>query len=219
MNKLQRLKKKVIITGSIFGVLVVACLGLTYFISSYSEEGEMRLMMLRSQRSTIESNNAAAIERNRVAQETMEVYEKINPQDNPLFGTLDRKKATITLDQLNQQYKLKNLSLNISPAAIRDSTPLQLKSGTVSSSTVTISFESMTDEFALAFMRDIIASFPGFMHITSVGLTKNGSIDSKIFYDTASGEMPSMVKGDFSFEWLGMDIKNKNENAVQAPVN
>jgi hypothetical protein len=218
MNKAKRLKKSLIITGAVCGIAVIGGLAGVFILGGISEEADMQLMRLRSQRSTIEANNAAAIERSKTATIALETYKRINPQNNPLLGTLDRKTATLTLDRLNQQYQLRNLQLNISPASAQDHTPLQLRTTTLSHSTVALSFESLTDEFSLSFIRDMIASFPGFMHITTVTLTKNGILDEKTFYGTSRGEPTSLVKGEFNFEWLGLDINNKNEDAANVPA-
>lgn len=219
MEKARRLKKSLIVTGVVAGIALAGCIALVFVLGGVSEEAEMQLRSLISRKSTIEANNAGAIERSRTAAAALETYWKINPQNNPLFGTLDRKTATLTLDRLNQQYQLRNLQLSISPAAAQDHAPMQLRTSTLSRSTVAISFESLTDEFALSFIRDMIAIFPGFMHVTAVNLTKSGTINSKTFYTTPHGETTSLVKGDFTFEWLGLDVKNKNEDAANVPAN
>lgn len=218
MEKAKRLKKNLIVTGAVAGVGLAGCIAGIFVLGGVSEEAEMQLRSLRSRKSTIEANNIAAVERSKTATAALEIYQRINPQNNPLFGTLDRKTATLTLDRLNQQYQLRNLQLSISPAAAQDHAPLQLRTSTLSRSTVAISFESLTDEFALSFIRDMIAIFPGFMHVTAVNLAKNGTIDDKTFYSASQGETTSLVRGSFAFEWLGLDVKNKNEDAANVPA-
>lgn len=205
--KVKRLKKQVIVKSGICAVLIFLCLGLAVFTTFYGGDMETRTRQLRIQVTAMQAKHASLLRRFKMADEVEKTYHQINPQDDPLFGTLDRKRATVLLDQLNQQYQLQNLNLSISPASARDATPLQFKSGATAGSQVALAFESITDEFAFAFIRDILASFPGFLHITRVTLTKNAPTRGKTDYDAAKGELPAQVKGEFIFEWVGLELK------------
>jgi hypothetical protein len=120
---------------------------------------------------------------------------------------LDRKNATLLLEKLNQKYRLKNLQMNIAPAVLQNTPPYQRKSAGINTSVVKVDFESVTDEFAFAFMRDILTQFPPFLQLTEVNFTKTAAINENILSTIQQGDVPSHVKGDFQFNWVGMEVK------------
>lgn len=216
MSKQLRMKRKMIMTLAAsaaavgFGVLLAG--GTSYYATDL-EEAERRLTM---QHSSMQSSHTDILQKFEDGQKLAAKFKEINPSGDPLFGTLDRKKASLLLESLNQRYKLKSLSLDISPAALQVNPPYQRKSGGLNTSTVKISFESMTDEYAYSVMRDMIASFPGFLRLSSLNLTKNASIDDSVLYAVQNGEIPPKVKSEIALDWLGVEIKNND--ASNAPA-
>lgn len=217
MNKLQRLKKKTLRIATICGLATLGCILLAAAASFYNSDLEETANKLKMQETGMVATHNQILQRYADTQQIIATYEEINPSHNPLFGTLDRKNASILLETLNQQYKIKNLSLDISPAVLQIAAPYQRKTGGVNTSIVKISFESMTDEYAYSVMRDIIASFPGFLRVTTVNLTKSGAISDEILYAVKNGEIPPNVKSEFAFDWLGLEVKNNDATTPPPP--
>jgi hypothetical protein len=218
MNKQQRLKKQAITIGIFCVALCAFCLVLAIGSSIYNSDLDQTIQRLNIQRTGMQASQVAILKRFEDGQKMAAEYQKINPENDPTFGTLDRKNASVLMESLNQKYKLKNLSLDISPAKLQTLAPYQRKSGGMNTSTVKISFESVTDEYAYSVMRDIIASFPGFLHVSLLNLTKNTPIDDQILYDVQNGEIPPKVKSEFAFDWLGLEIKNNDASATPPTV-
>lgn len=217
MNRQQRLKKKMLSVAIACVTAVGVCLIIAIAAVLYNNDLIETAKHLTIRRAGMESNNVQILQRYQDGLATVATYKEINPTNQPLFGTLDRKNASILLENLNQKYKLQNLSLDISPAVLQSMPPYQRKTGGTNTSTVRISFESLTDEYAYSVMRDIIAHFPGFLRLSFVDLTKNSPIDDQIFYTVHNGEIPPKVKSEFAFDWLGLEVKNNEANA-QTPV-
>lgn len=210
-------KKKFIRIAALSGVVSLCCLITAVMVNFSLSDTEQQLMMMNAQRAGIQAGHAQAVERYRLGEENKKIMAELNPTNDPLFGTLDRQKATSVLEQLNQKYQLSGLNLNISPAAVKADPPFQRKTGGTNISNVSIMFSSITDEYAYAFLRDIIASFPGFMHLTTLNLTKKDAIGEDILYAVHNGEIPPKVDGVITFDWLGLEIKEENAATTPQP--
>ena len=215
MDIIKKAKSKFIKSAVISGAISIVCIVAAFLASSTGGDIDQQIMMMNAQRAGMEAGNAQALERYRLGQENQKIMAQLNPSNDPLYGTMDRKKSTLILDQLNKKYQLSGLNLNISPAAFKTEAPYTRKTGGVNVSTVSITFNSITDEFAFAFLRDIIASFPGFKRLTGVNLTKKDVINEDILYAVHNGEIPPKVEGVIAFDWLGLEVKE--ENAAQTP--
>jgi hypothetical protein len=216
MEMVLQAKKRFIRKAAIGGVLSLCTLIAAVMMDGAVTDLEQKVMIMRAQMAGMQAARTQAVEWYNKGVENQKKLAEINPSKDPLYGTLDRQSATTLLDTLNQKYQLTALNLNISPATLKIDPPFQRKSGGLQVSGVTITFSSITDEFAYGFLRDIITSFPGFVHLTAASFTKKDVIGEDILYAVHNGEVPPKVEASVTFDWIGLEIKEE-QNAAATP--
>lgn len=211
MTKEKRLLKKLYVTvGGALGI-VIANAVLAVFLVNYMEEMQNSERTLTTQKQSIEQQHRTLLEQREKAENSLSLYQKLAGGDEGSVFSLDKKILTDLLNRLNKRYELKELSLTISPIREETSDGFQKKTGTIIISDIEITFRSITDEYALAFLQRFFSEFSGFVNITEFKLTKDENINAETLYAARTKEAPPLVKGKVSFNWLGLKIHEEEK--------
>jgi hypothetical protein len=216
MNKVLRMKKKLIKTGIICGVIVLIASGGYFGVNSYFNHLTGQKLQLNREFQGLEANYKKLVQQHTKATQSLALYKKLTEGDNGKNFSLDRKTVTQLLDELNENYLLSNLNLAISPAIERKGSIFDRKTGKIITSEVKISFKGITDEFAYSFLNDVVERFPGYVNLTRFSLSRIGGTDRKTMYNAQLDAPPTFIEASIGFDWLGMQIEEKSEATTPA---
>ena len=78
------------------------------------------------------------------------------------------------------------------------------------SSTVTLTFEAISDQYAMSFVDAVKKELPGYVKILSLRINKLDGINEQVIIQASRGEFPSLVKARLQFLWR--DLKEKESD-------
>ncbi len=206
MNKEKQLTRKLYITAAIAGIVVVASAIIAVYMLDYEDSLSRQERTMKNNTQSVKRKYQNLIAQREKAENSLNLYRKLTSGENGTALSLNKKILTSLLNRLNKKYKLHNLSLAISPTREHDIASISLKTGKIISSRVEISFDSITDEFAFAFSKELFQSLSKFTNITGFNLARVGNIDQKTIDMARTKGAPYLVKGQISFDWLGLKI-------------
>lgn len=214
--KLAAQKKKLIRTAAIAGGVVLLAIAITagaMYAGSYMQDD---LKKTKSQMNSLNRKQQGLEKKIAKAKESLQLYETITQENGSQNFTLDRDQATARLNQLNERYRLSNLSVSISPVKELKNGATQNSSGVVIYSEVALQFKGISDELILGFVNEISRRFVGYVNITEFSMTKQGDINGKVLYGVSKGKKPVTVSGSLKFLWLGLKLDQPDEDNTEA---
>lgn len=140
------------------------------------------------------------------AKNSLRLYETIIQHNSQEDFSLNRELATATLNELNERYRLSNLSVSISPIKELQNESLQNASSVVIYSEVALKFKGISDEMIMGFTNDVARQFLGYVNITEFSMEKESDINGEALYAVSKGKKPGIVSGELKFVWLGLKL-------------
>ena len=213
MSKLKQVKKKVIAAGIFASIVTIVCIGLAISFFLYTSSLESNKNTIQRQNRKLESELKMLSKQHKKAQASLQLYEKLTEGGQGSTQALDRKRAASILNKLHDDFILSELNLSIAPIEERKGRNFKRKTGAIISSRVNISFKSITDEFAYAFLDELIRQFPGYINLTHFSL----NLMRQVTLRNGKSEIdkpPSFVEAHVEYDWLGLQMnedKKKNE--------
>jgi hypothetical protein len=214
MNKEKRLLNQLIRSAVVSGGIIVATAGMAYFSMNFNEDLTKEKRQTTNQQRQLIAQNRAAIDKHRKAETSLELYERLMQQNGDETLSLDRRKVTQLLNELNQRYRLSGLNLSISPPEKKNNSDFSVASGEVFSSDVRISFQSISDEFAFGLLYDMVEKFPGLVSISEFQLARKDDVTPGIVSELQRGRNTALVRGTLTFNWLGLKFEKPEEESI-----
>ncbi|MCH2037387.1 MAG: hypothetical protein MK137_02200 [Rickettsiales bacterium] len=201
----QALIRTSIIALVIVLVLIAGCVGAYLYYASKEKElkgiqGKMiskqgQLISLRQKKEDYE--------------DSLRLWESLSSKNKELKGIKVDKGREI-LEILRQKYDVNNLNINFTIPEIVQSRNWETETIDVVSSTVTLTFEAISDQYAMSFVDAVKKELPGYVKILSLRINKLDGINEQVIIQASRGEFPSLVKARLQFLWR--DLKEKESD-------
>jgi len=198
------LKKQLFKEGGIRAGVLVVLGGLTFGLSSYSDNYAAKNNELKSQADAIVAQANALQDKYTKVQKDMGLYQEIAEKDSHGGLSLNRQVVKDEFNQLNDQYALGGLHLSMQ--GIDEMKDAQYKRSTevVIAGDVSASFETVADDFAYGLMNRMQRELPGTAKITKLTLTRAAALSDEVLRAiTQRGTYP-LMHGEVKFTWLGL---------------
>ncbi|MBP7710250.1 MAG: hypothetical protein KA100_04185 [Rickettsiales bacterium] len=210
--KILELRKKIVVNAITSGACLAIFAGCVFYNIHKNDQMKKEAEAIASETSQIQA------QAEEIQGKTLDIKKYI-----ALWHNLDEKKKStsgiLKSDEIDKMLLASAIKYNISEPIIKVSFPETLSDGifarstiTVSSSSVSISFKSLDDAKALAFVNDFTNSLPGYVVISSFDLKKDKSYSNEELIAISSGKGSGIVSGNISFFWYA--FKNKNNSAA-----
>lgn len=219
MNKLQRLKKKLIREGAVMvGAVVLAGLLMT----------GAEMLAEHAQKEKSEAEVALEQDRNQVQlmqtqiSQTGEALAKFSELSKTrTSGSFDNNTETmkVVLRKLKDQFRLSDsLQLIISPEKISEQPALQaLNYKVVVREDMEITVGAMSDLHAYSALQQFLREMPGLVRITQVQMSRRAPMSPEAIAQMRAGGVPELAGGKLRFTWITFEEKNAPP-ASEAPT-
>lgn len=213
LKLLKTLTRQALKSGIMLLIIGAGTFGVYQWASSLEDESSKETSRERQLR-----NEQAQLEEQKLkAEKSLELYSRLVQRGGEAGFSLDRQAATRILNELNDKYLLTKLSIKVSPVTERQPGEFNIKTGQIVVSTVELSFFSISDEMAYGFLNELMNSFPGYVNITNLMMTRSNDFTPKVFEEMAKGVRPGLVSTRVTFDWLGLkepEEEGEDGNAV-----
>lgn len=211
MNKSQRLIKKLIKYGIFAAIVIIVNLSIYIFLSGYSESLETEEGKIERETRKISRENSELLSKHQRAKASLDLYNRLVGNNAENTFTVEKNLITRLLSNLNSQYQLRNLQLELKPVEYKKEEPFTLKTGTLIASDVVITFESITDSFSYAFLESVQDGLSNFLLVRNFNIQKTGDINDLLIENTEQNAIPTLTKGSLEFRWIGLKVDNAND--------
>jgi hypothetical protein len=216
--KIPNLRKKIIINFSITGALLFVLLMILLFIFHVKKDVSQKVAQIKSETTKVQ-NQILDLE-----SKTVEIKKY-----RILWKTLNQNKktpASIKMDEINANLNSIAEKHSILRPTIKLTLPEVLKEGlfrrpsiSVSSTNVSVTFNSPDDSRALSFVTDFINSLPGYVVVTNLNIKKSKSYTSKDLIELSSGkDSAAMINAKLDFIWYVYKNRDSRDKLNDEPV-
>lgn len=204
--KVQTLNKGLIRVSAIaFAIMVALIVGCVLVYVFYTiKEGELKKIqggMIAKQGELISIR-----QKKEDYEDSLRLWESLSSKNKELKGIKIDKGREI-LELLQKQYDIENMKIAFTIPEIVQSRNWETETIDVVSSTVTLTFEAISDQYAMSFMDAVKKELPGYVKVLSFRFSKIGRIDEQVIGRAKRGEFPRLVKARLKFLWR--DLKEK----------
>ncbi len=198
--KIQQLRRKIAINFIASVALLAAAAIVAFYISNKQKYSDQEIDQIHREASVIRSQTQELESQTSQARKYKEVWKTLS----------DNKKSTrgIRMDDVNKiignladKYNLYAPSIQVVLPENLDAGVFQRKTINVSYSSVTLSFDALSDVKALAFISEFFNKLPGYTVISSIEMTKSRKYNQEDFINISLGKNPSILKVKVLFAW------------------
>lgn len=211
MNKHQRVIKKLVKYGIFAAIVIVVNLGILIFLMQYNDSLDKDISGIERETRNLSRENQELLSKQERAKASLDLYERLIGNNAENTFSVEKRVITRLLRDLNNEYQLRNLQLEVKPVQYKEEAPFTLKTGTLIASDVMISFESITDSFAYAFTDHLFEGLANFLLVRKFAIKKDGDVKAKFADSSSKGAIPSLAKGNLQFRWIGLRVDETNE--------
>lgn len=211
MNKYQRLIKRLMKYGIFAAIVLVVNLAILIFLVEYSDSLDQEQEKIEIEARRIANQNRELLSKHERAKASLDLYQRLVGNNIQNTFSVEKRLITNLLQKLNTEYQLRNLQLEVKPAEYREEPPYTLKTGTLITSDVIISYESIVDSFAFAFTEDLFEGLSHFLLVRNYLIDKKSEIDGPTLLRTQRQAIPTLTKGEIRFRWIGLRVEEEDE--------
>ena len=207
-----QLKKNIAVRLGLYAFILATLVGAYYFLNQSHLKVKEKLNWLQNDINAVNNKLDNLNKKTLEFSEAVKAWEGFEEKQKKLQG-LRINESKDLLDRYKEEFKLSKMNIEFSkPEELED----EFKTDVINtiSSSVSISFSSITDELAFQFLYALIHEFPGYIEIKSFSLTRTTDISKVILEDIARGDIPALVNGRVDFSWRDLKYtapKNTNE--------
>lgn len=209
MQKLRRLKKKLVKEAGIFIGIIAVLTGVTLFLQDEIGSEEQQQNVLRSNIQSLDSQIAELERKHGIVNSSIIEYNRLKARMGRGDFRIDRDQATDIFDTLRKKYRISNLSMTVTPKDVMRSTDLERPTAEVTVSEASLEFDAMSDVHVFSFLHDAMQTLPGFLRVTRFKINRQRLITPDVYVSVSKGEVPRMVSAEVGLMWLGIDEKSK----------
>lgn len=210
MAAMSKSKKDLILKLSIFVILICVVASVTFYLGSIVDDLEKKESWLKNDIGDMGRKLEGMNKKTMEFSEGVKVWESISESDKSLTG-LRINDAKDVLDKLQAKYKLSSVKTSFSKP---DNIEGDYKTDTVGmvSSTISMNFSAISDEYIYNFILDMTKNFPGFVQIKSISINKPIEVNKETLKRIAAGEEVGIISVALEFYWH--DLKYKGPTAT-----
>lgn len=209
-KKIASLKKKIIISLSLFATIIIIIISLNFYDKKSLESYSGKFSALETEITELETKITSSEER---VNETIK-YKKLWVSANSKkkdFNGIKISEINEKFNSLAEQYNITNPTITVSLPEILNTGVYQLQILDVNLINCNISFNALTDKFALDFINGFIADLPGYVIINDISIKKDkkeGYSDQELS-QISNGKFPNLISAKVSFSWYFLKHKPK----------
>ena len=206
-NKFKLLKKvliKRIMKGSI---IIISCAIISFALFRY--EVNIKDHLKDASRSIINTQNSLRkIGDKKVSyKDSIKLWEDISDSNRKLNGIKIDKGQEI-IKQLQEKYLIENVKVDFTIPEISNENEFKTQTVDVLVSMVTLSFNSISDQYTYAFINELSKKLPGYIELESVEFSRIGDVNEvRMIEIVKSGSIPTFVKSSIRFKWRDLSEK------------
>lgn len=209
MQKLQRLRKKLITEGAIAAGAVIFFIVATFFIQDEITSEEQEQRVLRSNIQSLAAQISNLERKHGIVNNSITEFRRLKDRLQRGDFRINRDQATDIFDTLRRKYRISNLSMTVTPKDVMRGADLERPTAEVTISEASLEFDAMSDVHVFSFIQEATQTLPGFLRITRFKMSRQRKITPDVYVSVSKGEQPRMVSAEVSFMWLGIDEKTK----------
>ena len=213
--KLLQLKKQLIIR-IVIALSISAVIFATYIYLNGKEEDILQHQIAAKKKvSALQDRLQLMKKKEKEITEAITLYQRLN--DNVKRGDgLNVETFQKTLEDLRDRYKLTQIIVDFTkPVNLEDI--YKTDTTVVVSSTVTLKFSGISDEYLLSFVEALTKELPGYVKIHRLMLSRTSDLTDDLLHKISKGENVDLVSGEMTFMWRDLkDVSKKDSDKEKA---
>lgn len=217
-GKMKRMMKQ-LLRAAVNLLIFAAGTGLLLGFMMWREESikdEIKQLTNRNRQTVSEIRQKT--ERGERAKNTLALYDRLTKDSDVESLSLNKDRITDRLNRLKEKYRLRDLSIRISPVSERPEPLFAKKTGTIITTKIELDFSAITDAHAFAFTKEVLDSFSGYLNLRSFSVERPLNLDSVYIEATLAEGKTDFVRGTLIFDWLGLRVNEPEPSEEGAPT-
>jgi hypothetical protein len=201
-KKVTNLKKKIIVSLSLFAIILVVIISLNFYDKKSLENYSAKFSTLETEIGELETKITSSEERVSQTNKYKKLWISANSKKKN-FNGIKISEINDKFTSLAEQYNITNPTITISLPEILNTGIYQLQILDVNLINCNIGFNALTDKFALDFINGFIADLPGYVVINDLLIKKDkkeGYSDQEL-NQISNGKFPNLISAKVSFSW------------------
>lgn len=202
-----QVQKKKLIKESIIVGITLAVLGAFAATMSYmATQNEVQIATLQGQFNANMGMLSDLERKHEIIKEAVDEFLKIKKDINAGNYDLNREEALEILANIGKTHRIDKIDTQLSPVETLTIPEGAFQRADAQFSDVKLTFKTMTDLHAYAFVDDVINQMPGIKKITYFRISPLDSFRDEDLVDMSQGKKPELVQAEISFLWLGIRL-------------
>lgn len=198
----KKLTKEAIIVFGVLAVLGSLAGGMTYMAS----ENEVQIAALQGQFNSYMGQLSDLERKHEIIKESVDEFLRIKKDIAAGQYDLNREKALDTLAKIGKAHRIDKIDTQLSPVETLTIPEGTFQRADAQFSDVKLTFKTMTDLHAYAFIDDVMQQMPGIKKITFLRISPLDTFKNEDIVDISQGKKPELIQAEISFLWLGIRL-------------
>lgn len=216
MNKLDRVKRRLIRDGLIVTVCCAVASGVLWFSNQQYAGAEQ-------QGSTLKGQISSANQQVQQFEGEYQKATKFSAQFKQYAGKgyrredLDRKEAVTVVERLKDRFYLSEIDMESLPYVSLNTPPWVGKTIRLGAVPINIRLKAFSDEYLYAFLFALDHELTGFMRYNKLTVNRVHTLADVPLKEVGEGFLPSLVEADIQFLWLAFEAIPKEGAGAPTP--
>ena len=206
--KIQRLRRNIIINLVASAILVLIAIGIFLYLSSTQDSSSLEVVKIRNETNEIRSQAQDLESQTKDARKYKDIWKALDENKKSTQG-IKMDEVNTLLASLAEKYNIFIPSIQVLLPENLDAGVFQRKTLSVSYSSGTLSFESLSDVKALYFISEFFNNLPGYTIISTIEMGKLRKYLPEDYVNISLGKNPSILKVKVIFSWYTYHDKLK----------
>ena len=213
--KIQRLRRNIIINLVASAILVLIAIGIFLYLSSTQDSSSLEVVKIRNETNEIRSQAQDLESQTKDARKYKDIWKALDENKKSTQG-IKMDEVNTLLASLAEKYNIFIPSIQVLLPENLDAGVFQRKTLSVSYSSGTLSFESLSDVKALYFISEFFNNLPGYTIISTIEMGKLRKYLPEDYVNISLGKNPSILKVKVIFSWYTYHDKLKQQQALSS---
>lgn len=212
MAKINELRNKLILRMVIYVLIIGGIFAVYSFAASTSDEALQKYKWLKNDIDSLQSKIRNLDTQKVEFANAVKIWENLSDYQKAMKG-VQITRAESVLTALYEKYHLNNVSTTFSAPALLDIPEMKKELVLVEvSDTNSMSFGVYNDQQVYGFIEELRKTFPGYIKITNLSLTRVENISQTSLRRISEGETPPLVNVKIDFVWYALKEPVKDSN-------
>lgn len=209
----KKLTKEGIIVFAVLAVLGSIAGGMTYMAS----QNEAMIATLQGQFNSYMGQLSDLERKHEIIKESVDEFLKIKKDISAGQYDLNREKALDILAQIGKAHRIDKIDTQLSPVETLTIPEGTFQRADAQFSDVKLTFKTMTDLHAYAFIDDVMQQMPGIKKVTFFRISTLDTFQNDDLVDISQGKKPELIQAEVSFLWLGIRLFPLDPSGIPIP--